>query len=220
MAGMTRIEMKPGPWNITDPAWPRFDPINPASVRHSDSFTRDGPLKGRTTDSAYGGAPATWERNLSQPELWATSGGALRLSPGPITVNGFTHALATFTARVTIVEPINGDLWMEPWKGGTPTSYSGKPTLRALMRTGGRIEPIYRDAAGTIVGTGPTAQISAGQTLKMVVSASKFTLLADNSVISSVAHGITDLSAPHFFGMSNGTNAGGLVMDDLILSEA
>lgn len=217
MAGMTRIEMKPGPWNITDPAWPRFEAIDLRKVGHSDGFAGDGPLKGRTTDSAYGGAPATWDRNLSQPELWTTSGGALRLTPGPITVNGFAHSLATFTARVTIVAPINGDLWIEPWKGGTPTSYTGKPTLRALMRTGGRIEPIYRDASGAIVGTGPTAQISAGQILKMVVSASKFTLMADDVIISSVAHGITDLTAPHFFGMSNGTNAGGLVLDDLIL---
>lgn len=220
MAGMTRIEMKPGPWNITDPAWPRFEAIERNKVGHSDSFAGDGPLRGRTTDSAYGGAPATWTRSSAQPEQWATSGGALRLSAGPITVNGFPHELTTFTARVTIVEPISGDLWIEPWKGGTPTAYTGKPTIRALMRSGGRIEPIYRDASGAIVGTGPTAQISAGQTLKMVVSASDFTLMADNAVISRVAHGITDLSAPHFFGMSNGTNAAGLVLDDLILTAA
>ena len=218
MAGMTRIEMKPGPWRITDPAWPVYRPIDMATVRHSDSFSGSGPLAGRVMDAAYGGAPATWMRTASQPELWSVSDGALRLTSGPITVTGFVHALKTLSARVTVSALPASDVWIEPWKGGTPTSYSGQPTLRVRITSAGAVEPLYRTAAGAIAGTGPSATIRAGQTLTMTVTESALSISVDGAVVSTVAHAIPDLTAPHFFGITNGTNAGGLVLDDLVLS--
>lgn len=220
MAGMTRIEMKPGPWRITDPAWPRFNLINPADVRHSDSFSGAGPLAGRVTDAAYGGAPATWARTASQPELWSISDGALRLASGPITVTGFVHTVKTLSARVTVTALPAGDVWLEPWKGGTPTSYSGQPTLRVRITAAGAVEPLYRTAAGAIAGTGSSATIRAGQTLTMTVTESALSISVDGAVVSTVAHTVPDLTAPHFFGITTGTNAGGLVLDDLMLTAA
>lgn len=218
MAGMTRIEMKPGPWRITDPAWPIYRPIDMATVRHSDSFSGTGPLARRVTDAAYGGAPATWTRTASQPELWSVSDGALRLTSGPITVTGFVHALKTLSARVTVSALPASDVWIEPWKGGTPTSYSGQPTLRVRITSAGAVEPLYRTAAGSIAGTGPSATIRAGQTLTMTVTESTLSISVDGSAASKVAHAIPDLTAPHFFGITNGVDSGGLVLDDLVLS--
>ena len=164
MAGMTRIEMKPGPWRITDPDWPTFTPYDTKGIVLSDTFTGDGPLIGRATDSGIGGAPATWSGAGTATD-WSTVGGVLRIRPGGVVVAGIPHTLTTFSLEVAVAglpAAGGGNLWIEPWKAGTPTAAGGAALRMEITPSrgchGGLAGQLPRGHAGRTVGHDPSGR--------------------------------------------------------------
>lgn len=75
---MTKIQIIPGNFNITDPDWPAFDFWPNGGIVTSDSFSGSGVINGRYTDVAAGGISRRW--SVADPETaWPIEGGAATL---------------------------------------------------------------------------------------------------------------------------------------------
>lgn len=75
---MTKIQIIPGNFNITDPDWPAFDFWPNGGIVTSDSFSGSGVFNGRYTDAAAGGMSRRW--SVSDPEIaWPIAGGTATL---------------------------------------------------------------------------------------------------------------------------------------------
>lgn len=202
MAGMTRIEMKPGPWRITDPNWPTFTPYDTKGIVLSDTFTGDGPLLGRATDSGIGGAPATWSGAGTATD-WSTVGGVLRIRPGGVVVAGIPHTLTTFSLEVAVAglpAAGGGNLWIEPWKAGTPTA-AGAAALRMEITPTGSVTAIWRDNSRVDARAAQSGTIRAGDRITARVTPTELSVLVGGAVVSSVAH-TQPLTTSHFAGMT------------------
>lgn len=57
---MTVVQKLSGPFEITDPEWPRFAMWTLGEIFTSDSFSQDGDLSGRLSDATLGGIPVRW----------------------------------------------------------------------------------------------------------------------------------------------------------------
>ena len=75
---MTKIQIIPGSFNITDPDWPAFDFWPNGGIVTSDSFSGSGGVAGRYADAAAGGISRRW--STSDPETaWHIEGGTATL---------------------------------------------------------------------------------------------------------------------------------------------
>ena len=72
---MTKVQIIDGDFNITDPAWPRYNITRPGDVLISDDFTREGWLGGQSTDSALGGTDTEWINARYVSQAWQVTGG-------------------------------------------------------------------------------------------------------------------------------------------------
>ena len=72
---MTKVQIIDGDFNITDPAWPRYDITRPGDVLISDDFTRTGWIGGQNTDSALGGIDTEWINARYVSQAWQVTGG-------------------------------------------------------------------------------------------------------------------------------------------------
>ena len=72
---MTKVQIIDGDFNITDPAWPRYNITRPGDVLISDDFTRAGWLGGQNTDSALGGTDTEWINARYVSQAWQVTGG-------------------------------------------------------------------------------------------------------------------------------------------------
>ena len=76
---MTSVQIIPGDFTITDPAWPRLHLWRRGHVFTSDDFTVDGDPVGRMTTAALGGQPVMWQGNAG---AWTVEDGVLRSPSG------------------------------------------------------------------------------------------------------------------------------------------
>ena len=200
MEHLTRIEMKPGPWRITDPNWPVYKPSLDNGILTSDTFTGDGPLIGRTTDVALGGLPAVWAGAGAQGE-WQTAGGRLVVGAGGTTMVGFPHTLTEYTVEVVIAEfsAAGTSVWLDAWRAGSPTTATAE-CIRLDVRDAGRLRFAYRTADGTVT-YGDTITAAVGQKVRVRVAKGQVTGEVGGIAIPPLSHG-SNLTATHYTGFS------------------
>lgn len=178
---MTKVQIIDGEFNITDPAWPRYDITRPGDVLISDDFTKVGWLGGQDTDSALGGNPATWINAQYVSEAWQVTGG---------------QAVWNKTGTVYLVTP-QPDYDLEVKIDALPTSASDAVNIQARRTAStsyyvsavvkGNGELTLKTYDGSAINeSSPASQlVKAGDSVSVrVVGDSIVILLNGNSVIS------------------------------------
>lgn len=130
---MTKVQIIDGNFNITDPAWPRYDITRPGDVLISDDFTRSGWIGGQNTDSALGGTDTEWVNARYVSQAWQVTGG---------------QAVWNKTGTVYLLTP-QQDYDLEVKIDALPTSASDVVNIQAR-----RDESTSRNAGATVYGDG------------------------------------------------------------------
>lgn len=169
-------------------------PIEPGDVLASDGFSGDGPLSGRTSDSAFGGSARSWAGGgLSN---WSTSAGAL-VSSASTGFVGWNMDVADYELEIKINSITQGDIYLD---GRRPHSNNaGNPdSVRVRVEASGHATIMVRHSGGT------TANLGAGKgdlakPYKVTVKGSSVTVSQDGVVIASAAQ--TNVTEPGFIGL-------------------
>lgn len=184
---MTKIQIIPGNFTITDPDWPVFDFVPTDGIYTSDSFSQDGPLVGAYTDAALGGMAQQWI--TTGDGGWNKEGGVAR-SIG-IGIAGFQPPSADYKTSIKLLEfpNLSANLTISNRRSSLAFS-SGTEYVEARIAPAGSITLVARENAttntiGTATGAsalGDTVELATFGTLAEVIVNGEVVLSGETSV--------------------------------------
>lgn len=179
---MTKIQIIPGTFDITDPDWPVFDFVSSGGVYTSDSFSQDGSLVEAYTDAALGGMAQQW---LTTAEGGWTKQNGIARSIG-VGIAGFQPPVADYKTSIKVEEFPNLSTSLAiANRRSTIVFHGGTEYVEARILSYGAISLVSRE--GTTARTIGTTEnpINIGDTVTLSTFGTDAEVLVNGNVVLS-----------------------------------
>lgn len=215
---MTKIQIIPGTFDITDPDWPTFDFVPADGIYTSDSFSQDGPLVGAYTDAALGGLAHQWLTTGNGG--WEKQGGIARVISTDYA--GFQVPGANCTSSVRVEGLPNSSASITVSHRRSTLVFSPSATSYIDMRilsTGGvsLVDRLGGQAVVTI-SSAPSGTVSVGDTVALATFGTLAEVIVNGEVVASGQTSVTEPGYSIIRSTEGDTTARTSAFSDYILS--
>lgn len=179
---MTKIQIIPGNFKITDPDWPLLDFVASGGTYTSDTMSEDGSLVGAYSDAGLGGMARQWL--TTGDGGWTKQGGIARSTS--IDIAGFQPPTADYKTSIKVEEFPNLSTSLAIANRRSTMAFSGLTEyVEARILTTGYISLVARE--GTTIRTIGTTEnpINIGDTVTLSTFGNEVEVLVNGGVVLS-----------------------------------
>ena len=179
---MTKIQIIPGTFDITDPDWPLLDFVASGGTYTSDTMSEDGSLVGAYSDAGLGGMARQW---LTTAEGGWTKQNGIARSIG-MGIAGFQPPVADYKTSIKVEEFPNLSTSLSIANRRSTLAFSGVTEyVEARILTTGYISLVARE--GTTIRTIGTLEtgINLGDTVTLSTFGDAVEVLVNGDVVLS-----------------------------------
>lgn len=215
---MTKIQIIPGTFDITDPDWPVFDFVPTDGIYTSDSFSQDGPLIGAYTDAALGGMAQQWI--TTGDGGWEKQGGvarAISTEYAGFQVQGADHmssvrveGLPNPSASITVSNRRSTLVF-----SSSATSYID---MRILSTGGVSLVDRLGGQAVVTISSAPSGTVTIGDTVALATFGTLAEVIVNGEVVLSGQTSVTEPGYSIIRSTDSGTTARTSAFSDYVLS--
>lgn len=212
---MTKIQIIPGNFKITDPDWPLLDFVASGGTYTSDTMSEDGSLVGAYSDAGLGGMARQWL--TTGDGGWNKEGGVARsISVG---IAGFQPPSADYKTSIKVEEFPNVGTALSISNRRSTMVFSGVTEyVTARILTTGYISLVARE--GTTIRTIGTFEtsINLGDTVTLSTFGEEVEVLVNGNVVLSGSTTVAEAGYAVVHTTYNGTGPRTGAFSDFVLS--
>lgn len=212
---MTKIQIIPGTFDITDPDWPLLEFVAKGGIYTSDAMSEDGSLVGAYSDAGLGGMSQQWL--TTGDGGWTKQGGIARSTS--IDIAGFQPPTADYKTSIKVEEFPNLSTSLSISNRRSSLVFHGATEyVAARILATGYISLVARE--GTTIRTIGTFEtsINLGDTVTLSTFGEEAEVLVNGNVVLSGSTTVAEAGYAAVHTTYNGTDPRTGAFSDFVLS--